>query len=68
MREDLDANHAKEKTEFFERMEIEIWEWVSLLKKICAAFDQLCLICSFCGCFLSTDTINEDCLLNTKPF
>ena len=68
LREELDENQAKLKKEFFEKMEVEIWEWVNLLKQICNAFDQLCLICSFCGCFLSSDTINEDCAMNSKAY
>ena len=48
-------------------MEGEISEWVSLLKRVVGAFDSLCLVCSYCGCFLSSDIVNEDCHLNNKP-
>lgn len=47
----------KIKTEFFLKMEDEIYDWVRLLKKVVATIDNLCLICTFCGCFI--DVINE---------
>ena len=47
----------KIKTDFFLKMEDEIYDWVRLLKKVVATIDNLCLICTFCGCFI--DVINE---------
>lgn len=39
-------------------------DWVRLLKKIVITLDQMCFICTFCGCFI--DVINEQCVLNLK--
>lgn len=49
-------------------MEMEITEWVRLLKRVVMTFDSLCLICCFCGCFMSLEIINEDCKMNDKPY
>jgi hypothetical protein len=59
---------ATQRTEFFERMDAEISEWLALVKRIVQAFDALCLVCSFCGCFLSQEIINEDCKLNIRSW
>lgn len=48
-------------------MEGEISEWVGLLKRVVGAFDTLCLVCAYCGCFLASDIVNEDCQANKKP-
>lgn len=48
------------------KMENEITEWVHLLKRIIISFDALCLICTFCGCFMSQDIVNEECKFNAK--
>ncbi|CAD8181009.1 unnamed protein product [Paramecium pentaurelia] len=54
------------KEEFFIKIEDEIYDWVRLLKKVVNTLDSLCMICTFCGCFI--DVVNEQCALNIKPY
>lgn len=64
----LDKLRSLEKIskEFFERIQDEIYDWVRLLKRILTTIDSLCLVCTFCGCFI--DVVNEQCPMNEKDY